>query len=165
VKVVSDSSPLITLAKIGQLELLPQLYQRVTVTPQVYREVVVDGEGLAGSSEIKAAKWIDVQPVSKPDDLALAQQGSGLGIGELSAIQLGLEIRANLVLLDEIRARNVALGHGLTVLGCVGVLEDAFGSRLLADLREAYQRLLASGAYVDPKILENSLKSPNLPVL
>jgi len=87
VKVVSDSSPLITLAKIGQLELLPQLYGRIAITPQVYREVVVDGEGLAGSPEIKVAKWIDVQVVGNADDLA-AQQGSGLGLGELSAIQL-----------------------------------------------------------------------------
>jgi len=69
------------------------------------------------------------------------------------------------VLHDEIKARKIALGHGLIVLGCVDVLEDAFGLRLLPDLRQAYQRLLASGAYVDPRIPENSLKSLNLPSL
>jgi predicted nucleic acid-binding protein len=165
VKVVSGSSPLITLAKIEQLELLPQLYGRIAITPQVYREVVVGGEGLAGSSEIKAAKWIDVESVGNADDLAEVQQVSGLGIGELSAIQLGRETRADLVLLDETKARKIALGHGLTVLGCVGILEDAFGLRLLTDLRKTYQGLLAAGAYVDPRILENSLKSLNLPLL
>ncbi|MBI3646323.1 MAG: DUF3368 domain-containing protein, partial [Acidobacteriales bacterium] len=45
-RVVSDSSPLITLAKIGRLELLPQLYQAITITPEVYAEVVVSGAGL-----------------------------------------------------------------------------------------------------------------------
>jgi len=164
VKVVSGSSPLITLAKIGQLDLLPQLYQRIAITPQVYHEVVVDGAGLAGSSEVKTAKWIDIQS-ARTDDLAVAQQGSGLGIGELSAIQLGQEIQADVVLLDEIKARKVAVGHGLTVLGCVGILEDAFGNGLLTDLRHAYQLLLTLGAYVDPKILENSLKTLNLPPL
>jgi predicted nucleic acid-binding protein len=94
VKVVSDSSPLITLAKIGQLELLPQLYQRIAITRQVYHEVVVDGKGLAGSSEINTARWIDIQSAST-DDLAVAQQVSGLSIGELSAIQLGQEISAD----------------------------------------------------------------------
>ena len=163
-KVVSDSSPLITLAKIGRLELLPQLYQRIAITRQVYHEVVVDGKGLAGSSEINTARWIDIQSAST-DDLAVAQQVSGLSIGELSAIQLGQEISADLVLLDEIKARRVAVGHGLTVLGCVGILEDAFGNGLLTDLRHAYQLLLTLGAYVDPKILENSLKTLNLPPL
>jgi hypothetical protein len=63
VTVLSDSSPLITLAKIGRLDLLPQLYEKVTITPEVYAEVVVSGAGLAGSSQISAAKWIDVKPV------------------------------------------------------------------------------------------------------
>jgi predicted nucleic acid-binding protein len=74
VTVLSDSSPLITLAKIGRLDLLPKLYEKVTITPEVYAEVVVSGAGLAGSSQIFAAKWIDVKPVQKPADLADAQQ-------------------------------------------------------------------------------------------
>lgn len=56
--VLSDSSPLITLSKIGRLDLLPQLYETVTITPEVYAEVVVGGAGLAGSSQISTAKWI-----------------------------------------------------------------------------------------------------------
>jgi hypothetical protein len=41
------TSPLITLAKIGYLDLLPQLYETVTITPEIYTEVVVSGAGLA----------------------------------------------------------------------------------------------------------------------
>ena len=163
--VVSDSSPLITLAKIGRLELLPQLYQTVAITPQVYAEVVVSGAGLSGSAEIAASKWIDVRPIKNVADLSIAQQRFGLGIGELSAIILGKEANADLVLIDEIKARKAAQEHGLVVLGCVRVLEDAFSSRFLPDLREAYRQLLASGAYVDPGILDKSLKALKLPPL
>jgi len=49
------------------------------------------------------------------------------------------------------------------VLGCVGVLHDAFGLKLICDLPEAYRQLLASGAYVDRLLLENILKILNLP--
>jgi hypothetical protein len=49
VAVVSDASPLITLAKIGRLELLPQLYETIVITGEVYDEVVIRGAGLAGS--------------------------------------------------------------------------------------------------------------------
>jgi predicted nucleic acid-binding protein len=70
-----------------------------------------------------------------------------------------------LVLIDEMKARKLAQEQGLAVLGCVGFLEHAFGSHLLSDLPHAYRQLLASGAYVDPKIVENSLKKLNLPPL
>jgi predicted nucleic acid-binding protein len=43
VKVLSDASPLISLAAIGHLEVLPQLYSRITITGEVYGEVVVAG--------------------------------------------------------------------------------------------------------------------------
>ena len=163
--VVSDASPLITLAKIGRLELLPQLYQTIAITPQVYDEVAVKGSGLPGSAEVAASKWITVKPVHNPDDLATEQRKFGLAIGELSAIVLGRELSAGLVLIDEIKARKAAQDRGLAVLGCVGVLESAFRLRLLPDLRHAYAQLLGSGAYVDPKIVESSLKAMKLPPL
>jgi predicted nucleic acid-binding protein len=134
VTVLSDSSPLITLAKIGHLDLLPQLYETVTITPEVYAEVVVSGAGLAGAFQISAAKWIRVKSVQKQANLAAAQQRWGLGIGELSIIMLGQELQADILLIDDMKARKVAREEGLTVLGCVGVLHDAFGLKLVPDL-------------------------------
>lgn len=163
--VVSDSSPLITLAKIGQLELLPRLYGKISITPQVYHEVVVDGAGLAGSAEVRAANWIDVQMLADPGELRQVQERLGLGAGEASSILLSGEVRAGLVPIDEIRARRAAQGRGLAVLGCVGILEDAFRSGLVTDLRQAYRQMLTSGAYIDPKMLESGLKALNLPPL
>ena len=86
-----------------------------------------------------------------------------MGIGETSAIILGQEVNAGLVLLDEIKARKVAREFGIAVLGCVGILEDAFGLHLLSDLAQAYRQLISAGAYIDRRILENSLKALNLP--
>lgn len=163
--VLSDSSPLITLAKIGRLDLLPQLYETVTITPEVNAEVVVSGAGLAGSSQISAAKWIHVKPVQKPANLAAAQQRYGLGAGELSIIMLGRELKADVLLIDDMKARNLAQEEGLAVLGCVGVLHDAFGLKLVSDLPGAYRQLLAAGAYVDRALLQNILNILDLPPL
>lgn len=41
--IIADSSPLIALAIIGELELLPRLYQRVVIPPAVWDEVTVQG--------------------------------------------------------------------------------------------------------------------------
>jgi predicted nucleic acid-binding protein len=123
---------------------------------------VVRGTGLTGSAEVAASNWIEVRPIANLASITAAQQRFGLGIGEISAIILGREVNAGLVLIDEIKARKAAQEYGLTVLGSVGVLEDAFILRLLPDLPQAYRQLLSSGAYIDRKILENSLKALNL---
>ena len=116
--VLSDSSPLITLAKLGRLDLLPALYKTVTITKEVYAEVVVNGAGLAGSSQISGATWIDVQNVRR-QDFAAARLRVGLGAGELSVIILAHELRADLLLIDDRDARRAARQEGLAVLGCV----------------------------------------------
>ena len=163
--VLSDSSPLITLAKTGFLDLLPQLFKAVTITPEVYAEVVVSGAGLAGASQISAATWIQVKPAQKQANLAAAQQRFGLGIGELSIIMLGQEVKADVLLIDDMKARKLAQEEGLAVLGCVGVLHDAFSLKLIPDLSAAYRQLVVSGAYVDRVLMQNILKMLNLPPL
>lgn len=164
--VVSDSSPLITLtkiqAKIQELDLLPQLYGAIAITPEVYAEVVVSGAGLAGSAQVAKAPWIEIRTVT---GLASGQGQFDLGKGETSAIRLALELTADLVLMDDMRARRAARDAGLPVLGCVGILEDAYLQNVSQDLGEAYRRLLTSGAYVHRKILETSLQNLGLPPL
>ena len=46
---IPDSGPLIALARINQLELLPQLFSKVIVPPYVWTEVTVKGKGMPGA--------------------------------------------------------------------------------------------------------------------
>jgi uncharacterized protein len=55
--VVSNSSPLISLARIGQLYLLASFYKRILVPAEVHHEVTVDGRGLPGAEEVRNAGW------------------------------------------------------------------------------------------------------------
>ena len=98
--VVSDSSPLITLARIGCFDLLPRLYPRVHISSEVYQEVVIDGTGLPGAIHVSGADWIEVRRVREGADLSKAIRLTGLGAGELSAVFLARELSADLVLLD-----------------------------------------------------------------
>lgn len=47
--VIADSSPLIALAIIDQLDLLPGLFRRVVIPPAVWEEITVQGAGLHGA--------------------------------------------------------------------------------------------------------------------
>ncbi len=120
---------------------------------------------MAGAPQISSAKWIEVRALPRPGDLIVAQRRFGLGLGELSVIQLGQELKADVLLIDDMKVRKLAREEGMAVLGCVGVLYDAFGLELLSDLTEAYRQLVASGAYVDRLLLENILRLLGLPLL
>jgi predicted nucleic acid-binding protein len=63
-KVVSNASPLINLARIGQLSLLPRIFSRVLIPEAVWQEVVVDGEDQPGAKEIHHAVWVERAVVS-----------------------------------------------------------------------------------------------------
>jgi uncharacterized protein len=99
VTAVSDASPLIALARIGHLDLLPKLFERVLISTEVYHEVVIAGAGMPGATQVSQAGWIDVVPVRDAAALSLALKETGLGAGELSAVLLAAETGADLVLL------------------------------------------------------------------
>jgi predicted nucleic acid-binding protein len=50
--VVSNSTPLITLAKVGYFDLLQKLFAEVTISHEVWEEVVVRGDGQPGERPI-----------------------------------------------------------------------------------------------------------------
>ena len=54
--VVSNTSPIINLAAIGQLELLQHLYGTIAIPQAVYHEIAVKGHGQAGAVEIQMAE-------------------------------------------------------------------------------------------------------------
>jgi predicted nucleic acid-binding protein len=157
VKVVADATPLIVLAKIGLLDLLPKLHPLVHISTEVYDEVVVAGHGLPGASQVAQAKWIEVKPMQRSSDLSEAQSRFGLGLGELSTILLAKEIGARMVLIDETRGRRLAKEEGLDVLGTVGILESLFKRRELDDLRAAFEKLLFHQVHLDRDLLNRRL--------
>jgi predicted nucleic acid-binding protein len=121
--VVSNTSPIINLAAVDQLDLLRQLYDKVIIPPAVYHEIAVLGAGQPGAMEVQTLGWIETKPVMNRT-LAMALQVE-LDEGEAETIALALELQANLLLLDERRGRFVASQLGLKFIGLLGVLIEA----------------------------------------
>lgn len=160
--VVSNASPLILLAKLGEFDLLRRLFQEVFVAPEVWDEVVVQGVGRPGAAEMQQAGWIRAVPLTNHAQLALWQAQYQLGAGELATILLARELSATVALLDERRARRLAQMQGVPVLGVVGLLQLGFRAGEVTDLRQAYQTLLAKGAHIDKRFINRSLLACNL---
>ena len=77
---VLDSSALITLARIGRLDLLRQLARGVAIPEAVYEEVVQAGQGRQGSREVAQAEWITRHQVQ--DQGAVIRLRARVGKGE-----------------------------------------------------------------------------------
>jgi len=163
--VVSNSSPLIALARIGQLNLLATLYRRILIPPEVLHEVTVAGRGLPGAEQVRSASWIEVTSLRLPADPAIERACRTLGAGERGAIVLAKATNADLTLLDESKARRIAREAGLSVVGCIGLLEAGWRSGIVRDLRQAYTELLRQGIRLDLKLLQDSLANLGLPGL
>jgi hypothetical protein len=56
-KVVSNTSPIINLANVGQLDLLNQLYGEITIPKAVFHKITVIGVGQAGAEEVETLSW------------------------------------------------------------------------------------------------------------
>ncbi|HZM01449.1 MAG TPA: hypothetical protein VFC44_00370 [Candidatus Saccharimonadales bacterium] len=163
--VVSNSSPLITLARIGRLDLLKQLFGRIHIAGEVRQEVVVRGVGRPAADAVRGADWIESHPAADPAGLAALRARHALGAGELATILLAQALRADLVIIDERAARRLGQAQGVAVMGCVGILERSHRRGLVPDLRHTYANLLAHGIRIDRQILDQSLSVLGLPPL
>ena len=121
--VVSDTSPILSLARIGRLELLQRLYQQVLIPSAVRDELVVAMRGVTTPFDVDSFPWIiTARPQDRRSVEALCED---LDIGEAEAIVLAIERRAHLVLVDERRGRRTAIAAGLVVTGLLGVVAHA----------------------------------------
>ncbi len=131
--VVSNSTPLIHLAKIGRLELLGEFFGEVLIPEAVYRECVVE-ERLKRSLMIK------------------------LDEGESEAIVLALEKKADLILIDDYDGREVARALGLKVTGTIGILLKAKFSGRITSLKDELEKLKSTGFWLSEGLYEKILK-------
>ena len=150
--IVSNSSPLIILAKLGHFDFLNKVYPRIFTTTEVHHEVVAAGAGLPGASDVAKAEWIEVRSLRNHTNLMAAQRQYALGLGELSTILLAKELRAVEALLDDYHARKLARQEGLEVRGSVGLLETFYRRGYLSDLRATFYQLLSQNVYIDKRL-------------
>ena len=155
-KVVSNSSPLIHLAKIGRLELLEKQFAEILVPTTVWREAVEEGGALPDADILAGSNWIRVLTVA--DSPLLRNLRTGLHAGEAEAIALALEINADLVLLDETEARHYGEVHGLHVTGLMGVLLAAYEQRSIPSLKDCLDLLEETGFYLSEDLRRSVLR-------
>jgi len=127
---VVNASPLISLERIGQLTLLPQLLPLIYMPTAVRQEVF---------GPRPYPTWLIERPITQP--LSSFIMSPRLGPGEREAIVLAIELQPCHVILDDLAARRTALSMNLTVVGTVGLLITARQRHLLPALKPHLDQL------------------------
>ena len=156
--VVSDASPLISLAVVGHLDLLRKLYSVVLIPEAVHCEAIGVDEDAPGVADLVSAPWIRVRAVR--DRSLVKALTLKLDPGEAEAIALSVENQAGLLLMDERRGRMAATRLGCRVVGVMGVLLEAKAQGHLSALRPVLEALTTqAGFHVGAALIERVLEA------
>ncbi len=151
---VSNSSIIIALARICHLDLMEKLFKEVIVPEAVWKEVTVEGK--AGREKILRAGFIHVEKTGNKRLATFLEEF--VDRGEAEAIILALELNADLLIIDDREARNLAKKLGLQVMGTLGVLALAKYTGLIQEVKPIIDKLMETGFWISRRILEVFLK-------
>jgi len=152
--IVSNTSPINYLLLIEQIKALPELFGTIVVPTAVITELMHPGAPEPARIWAKSLPdWVEIRNAARVDPMF----SRTLGFGEAATISLALEIRADFVLLDDLKARKAALARGLSVAGTLNIL-DAAADRKLLNFEQAITGLLGTNFRCSTELLRRVLE-------
>ena len=143
--IISDTSCLILLNKIGELQLLQKLYGKIITTQIVADEFVSH-----------LPDWISIQ---NPSDTKIqVVLNAALDKGEASALALALEQEDCLLIIDELKWRKLAQQLGLTITGTLGVLAQAKQQGYIPMLKPLLDKVKRTDFRLSERLIQETLR-------
>ena len=149
--VIADAGPLIAFAKINQLNLLHQLFSKVSITESIKTEVLASQSNDARliQAEINQG-WL--QCVADPE-LKLVSSRS-LGLGEKTAIEFALQSQEDvLLIMDDLLARKKALRYQLNIVGTAMLIYNAENKQLINNADELIEELRLKNYRISKQVI------------
>jgi len=152
--VVADTSSVLYLHLIGEMEVLEKLFVEVHIPAAVYAELIHPAApGSVRAWALTQPDWLSIAPSVTCIDPETAM----LDDGERAASELAVVVDADLILMDERKGVRVSLQKGFAVTGTLGILELA-ARRGLVDLGDCFQRLKATNFRYRAELLKELLE-------
>ena len=144
--IISNSSCLIILDKLGSLDILQKIYSKITIPKAVKKEVF---------KSKSIPDWFNIVDISQPAAYRILEKN--LGHGESEAITLSIELNADLLIVDDLAARKMAHKMGIKITGVIGVLLEAKRIGIIKELKPYLDAMLKEGFRVSKSVYEESL--------
>ena len=158
--VISDTTPIISLLKINHLDLLEKLFGSVQIPKGVFAELTENPRFEKEAEIVKNSNFIEVVDEIDEKYVSLLRRSTGLDLGESEAIYLSDNKKADLLLMDEVRGREVAARMVIKIMGTIGVLGSAYFDDLISkdEIKTAIEILRDSGRHISERLYEQLLE-------
>lgn len=145
--IISDTSCLILLDKIGELELLKKLFGQIVITIEILNEF-----------KKELPDWFSIEePTNKTYQKILE---ASLDKGEASAIAFAIEQADCLLIIDDYKGRKYAEQLDIKITGTLGIIIDAKLSGHIESVKPTLDKIKKTDfrltAELERKILEKS---------
>lgn len=155
-KVVVNTTPLIALSHVGQLDLLRRLYGEIIIPEAVYRELSVKTESVCKKAVDSSLDWIRIGKIK--NQLAKSMYKTQLHDGEVEVMILSKEIGADVVLIDGANAKKHAKYLDLPVTGTLGILIKARQKGYVEELKPILDQMVQNGIYISQSVIQMCLE-------
>ena len=143
--IISDTSCLILLYKIDELDLLKSLSDRIFITRTIKKEF---GKSLP--------KWIQIKSPSDSHYQQILEMD--LDPGEASAIALSLEIDNSILIIDDLKGRRVAEKLRLRYSGTFGLILRAKHEGIVTAIRPILNKIRKTDFHFSENLFETIIK-------
>ena len=138
--IVSNTSPISNLAKVGQLSLMQQVYGKILIPNAVHQELLDVRAGDVVIRAVQAAEWLEIQAVQ--NQALVNELRTQINIGEAEAIALAVEVNAARLIIDERLGRQAAKDLGMRIIGVLGMLLLAKRQGLIGTVKPIVDNLI-----------------------
>jgi len=151
--IVSNTTPIISLASIGRIDILKQSFDHVLIPQAVYDEI--KAKERYGFHEIDDDFF---EVVAIQDQFALNILLNDLDLGEAQTIVLAKELHSDIVLIDETIGYNLAASQNLNVKRTLSLLIAAKKRGTIKHIRPLLDGLIANGRWISQRVYMDVLR-------
>jgi len=144
--VVSDTTAISNLIRIDELRLLKDIFGHIILPKAVYEELLILEERGINVSAIIHKEAFEIVEVEK--DALYHELNLKLDEGEVEAITLAIMKKADYLLIDEVKGREIAQRRNIPIIGTLGVLIEAKRRKLIVSIEEKMLNLKSIGFWI-----------------
>lgn len=153
---ISDTTLLLYLERVGQAQLLPALFETVYVPEQVALELDMGRLMRPDTINPRRLEWAKLKHISQSTIDTLPP--NRLGVGERAVIAYARSNPSCTVGLDDRQARLLAEQMCLSVIGTIGVLLKAKRANLISAVRPLLDAVQIEGFYLRSDLYQEALR-------
>ncbi len=143
--IIADTSVLIVFQKINYFHMLKDVYEELLISTEVFDEFAE-----------QIPHWIKIHPISDKKYQQVLE--TIVDLGEASVIALAKEFDDPLLLLDDLKARRLAVKLGIKLTGTLGIIYKAKQMSIIDKVKPVIDKLLDTDFRISETIIKEFLK-------